>query len=92
MANQTLPVGLAAFDPLPADPPMVKPAVERKDSEGRSALRAQHQQLSDTSLAEAVLRNGVIFNAEAVVVLSAPATYLARSLDLLGAKRSTRSA
>ncbi len=42
--------------------------------------------MSDTSQAEAVLRNGVIFNAESAVVLSAPATWLARSLDLAGTK------
>jgi hypothetical protein len=83
-ANQSLPVGLAAVDPLPPDPPMVKAAVERKDEKGEPRYAPSVNKLSDTSLAEAVLRNGVIFNAEAVVVLSAPATYLAKSLDLLG--------
>src|SRR5438128_2625659 len=78
-ANQVLPVGLAAVDPLPPDPAMVKPAVA--GSYARSI-----QKLTDTSLAEAVIRNGVIFNAEAVVILSAPATCLAKSLDLLGVK------
>jgi hypothetical protein len=85
-ANQVLPVGLAAVDPLPADPAMVKPAVERRDEKGAPRYAHGVEKLSDTSLAEAVLRNGVIFNAEAAVVLSAPATYLARSLDLLGVK------
>ncbi len=85
-ANQALPVGLAAVDPLPPDPAMVKPAVERKDEKGEPRYAHSVNKLSDTSLAEAVLRNGVIFNAEAVVVLSAPATYLAKSLDLLGVK------
>lgn len=83
-ANQSLPVGLAAVDPLPPDPPMVKAAVERKDEKGEPRYAHSVNKLSDTSLAEAVLRNGVIFNAEAVVVLSSPATYLAKSLDLLG--------
>ncbi len=83
-ANQTLPVGLAAVNPLPADPAMVKPAVDRKDEKGEPRYPHSVNKLSDTSLAEAVLRNGVIFSAEAVVVLSAPATYLAKSLDLLG--------
>ena len=78
-ANQSLPVGLAAVDPLPPDPPMVRIAVDGKYD--RSIKK-----LSDTSLAEAVIRNGVIFNAEAVMILSAPATYLARSLDLQGVK------
>ena len=80
-----LPVGLAAVDPLPPDPPMVRPRVERKTHEGAPQY-TNDSPVADTSLAEAVLRNGVIFNAEAVVVLSAPATYLAKSLDLLGTK------
>src|SRR5258707_2084485 len=80
-ANQSLPVGLAAVDPLPPDPPMVRPAVEHQPEYPHSVKR-----LSDTSLAEAVIRNGVIFNSDAVVILSAPATYLAKSLDLLGTK------
>jgi hypothetical protein len=32
------------------------------------------------------LRNGVIFNAESVVILSGPATYLAKTFDLLNVK------
>jgi hypothetical protein len=78
-ANQVLPVGLAATDPLPPDPPMVRIAIDGKYD--RTVKR-----VSDTSLPEAVIRNGVIFNAEAVIVLSAPATTLARSLDLLGVR------
>jgi hypothetical protein len=79
--NQSLPVGLAAVDPLPPDSLMVRPAVEHQPEYPHTVKR-----LSDTSLAEAVLRNGVIFNSDAVVILSAPATYLAKSLDLLGTK------
>jgi hypothetical protein len=84
--NSALPVGLAAVDPLPPDPPFVLPALERKTPEGQLQYTTNIRRIADTSLAEAVLRNGVIFNAEAVVVLSAPATYLARSLDLLGTR------
>jgi hypothetical protein len=76
-ANQLLPVGLAAADPLPPDPPMVQPVV---DGQYPHTVK----RLSDTALAEAVIRNGVIFNSDAAVILSAPATYLAKSLDLLG--------
>jgi hypothetical protein len=85
-ANQSLPVGLASVDPLPPDAQMVKSALERKNEKGQPQYAHNVSKLSDTSLAEAVLRNGVIFNAEAVVVLSAPATYLAKSLDLVGSK------
>jgi hypothetical protein len=79
-ANQSLPIGLAAANPLPPDPPMVRIAIDGK-------YDRTIRKVSDTSLAEAVIRNGVIFNAEAVMVLSAPATYLARSLDLQGVKQ-----
>ena len=85
-ANSVLPIGLAAVDPLPPDPPFVLPALERKTPEGQPEYVNTIRRVADTSLAEAVLRNGVIFNAEAVVLLSAPATYLAKSLDLLGTK------
>ena len=76
-ANQVLPPGLAASGTLPPDPPMLKAALERDYP--RSVTK-----VSDTSLPEAVLRNGVIFNAQAVIVLSAPATYLAKTLELQG--------
>ena len=84
--NQLLPVGLALVDPMPRDPGMVKAAVERLNDKGEPQYARTIRKLTDTSLAEAVLRNGVIFNAEAVIVLSAPATYLAKSFDLLGTK------
>jgi hypothetical protein len=77
--NQLLPVGLPAIQPLPPDPPMIRSAIDGKYD--RTIKR-----ISDTSVPEAVIRNGVIFNAEAVMILSAPATYLAKSLDLLGVK------
>jgi hypothetical protein len=90
--NQSLPVGLAAVDPLPPDAAMIKPAIERKNEKGEQQYAHGVSKLSDTSLAEAVLRNGVIFNEECVVGLCAPATYLAKSLDLLGTKTSTKRA
>jgi hypothetical protein len=85
-ANSVLPVGLPAVDPPPPDSPMVLPAVERKTEKGEPQYTRSIRKLTDTAVPEAVLRNGVIFNAEAVVILGAPATYLAKSLDLLGVK------
>ena len=76
--NQALAVGLA-IEPGVPDSPMVKTAVEHNYP--RTLQRVQ-----DTSLPEAVLRNGVIFNTDSVVILSGPATYLAKSLDLQGTK------
>jgi hypothetical protein len=84
--NQTLMPGLAAEGPLPADAPLVKAVIERKNDKGEPQYVRSVRRVSDTSLPEAVIRNGVIFNAEAVMVLSAPATYLAKSLDLDGVK------
>ena len=65
---------------------MVKAAVQRTEPNGEPTYARSIRRVSDTSQAEAVLRNGVIFSVESAVVLSAPATWLARSLDLLGAK------
>lgn len=84
--NDMLAVGLAAVTPLPADSAMVKAALDRKKENGDLQYSRSVRKVSDTSLAEAVLRNGVIFNAESVVVLSAPATWLAKAMDLSGAK------
>ena len=78
-ANDVLPTGLAADGPMPADPPMVKAALA-------AAYPRGIKRVSDTSLAESVIRNGVIFNAEGVMILSAPATYLAKSFDIQGTK------
>jgi hypothetical protein len=85
-SNKSLPVGLADASPLPPDSPMVKAAVERRNEKGDLLYPRNVRRLSDTSVAEAVLRNGVTPNAESAMVLSAPATYLAKSLDLLGVK------
>jgi len=79
-ANQTLLPGLALDGPLPPDSAMITAAVSQ------TAYARSIKRLSDTSLPEAVIRNGVIFNSEAVMILSAPATYLAKSLDLQGVR------
>jgi hypothetical protein len=84
--NQVLMPGLAAEGALPADPPMVTAAVERKNAAGEPQYARSIRRVGDTSLPEAVIRNGVIFNADAVMILSARATYLAKSLDLDGVK------
>jgi len=76
--NQALAVGLAVERGVP-DSAMVRTAVEHN-------YPRTLQRVADTSEPTAVLRNGVIFNAESVVILSGPATYLAKSLDLLGTK------
>jgi hypothetical protein len=84
--NQTLMPGLAADGALPQDAPMMKAVLDRKNDKGEPQYARSIRRVSDTSLPEAVIRNGVIFNSEAVMILSAPATYLAKSLDLDGVK------
>lgn len=84
--NQSLAVGLGGVDALPPDPAMVRPSVERRNGDGEWAWTREIRRVSDTSLAEAVLRNGIMFNAETNVLLSAPATSLARSLDIAGSR------
>jgi hypothetical protein len=74
--NEALAVGLAAEQGTP-DSPMVKTAVEHDYP--RTIKR-----VVDTSAPQEALRNGVIFNATSVIILSAPATYLAKTLDLNG--------
>ena len=60
-------------------PPMLDSAVDRN-------YPRTIQHAYDTSAPMEVLRNGVIFNAESAVILSGPATYLAKTLDLLNVK------
>jgi hypothetical protein len=76
--NQALAVGLAAEQGIP-DSAMVKTAVEHN-------YPRTIQRVTDTSAPMEVLRNGVIFNTTSAVILSGPATYLARTLDLLNVK------
>jgi hypothetical protein len=83
--NQALAVGLDLAPGLP-DSAMVKAAVERKSEKGDLMYARTLQRPADTSQPEAVLRNGVIFNTDSVVILSGPATYLAKTLDLMGTK------
>jgi len=85
-SNTNLPVGLAVTTPPSPDPPMIAPAIDRKKENGDPQYVRSVGRITDTSLAEAMLRNGATINPESVVVLSAPATWLARSLELAGTK------
>ena len=89
-SNTVLPVGLDASGTLPADSPMVKAAIDRKKADGGPQYVRGVQRVTDTSLAEAVLRNAVTLTTELVVVLSGPATSLARALELEGTKATVK--
>jgi len=82
-SNTIAPVGFAA-DPVLPGPPMVDEAIARKRDDGTPQYARSIQRITDTSAADALLRNAITFSVEAVVVLSAPATWLVRSLELAG--------
>jgi inosine-uridine nucleoside N-ribohydrolase len=85
-SNTNLPVGFAVTATPAPDPPMTAPAIDRKKENGEPQYVRSVRKITDTSLAEAMLRNAATLTVESVVVLSAPATSLARSLDLAATK------
>src|SRR5688572_4925650 len=86
-ANRVLPIGLAADKPLPADGMMFKAALGRVDDKGEPVHRRAIRRVSDTAEVSALMRNSLSYfpDGMVVLVLSAPATYLARILDYGGA-------
>jgi hypothetical protein len=87
-SNRSLPIGLAADKPLPPDTPMVKAALERVDESGQPLYKRGLRRVSDTAEVTALMRNSLAYFEDgwAAVVLSAPATYLARILDYHGTR------
>lgn len=83
-SNIVLPVGFPADPPGLPDPPMVEAAVNRKRADGSPQYARLIQRPTDTAAPDAMLRNAITLSVEGVVVLSAPATWLARSLELAG--------
>jgi hypothetical protein len=83
-SNNVLPIGFASDDPSPPSPPMVARAVTRTRGDGEPQYARSIRAVTDTAAPDALLRNAITLSAEVVVVLSAPATWLARSLALAG--------
>ena len=85
-SNRTLPVGFAADGPVAADPPMIQAALARRNEKGDPVYASRVRKVSDTAEVPALLRNALTAqdNGFAVILLGAPATHLARMLDLLG--------
>jgi hypothetical protein len=92
-ANRVLPVGLAADKPLPPDSPMVKAVLERVDEKGEPVYRTGLRRVSDSAEVTALMRNSLAYfhDGFVTVVLSAPATYLARILDYAGTRDLIKS-
>ena len=83
-SNAALPIGLAPVSPMPPSAPMVDAAVKKTRDDGAPQYVRTIQRMADTAAADALLRNAITFSAESVVVLSAPATWMAKSLELTG--------
>ena len=83
-SNTTLPVGIDASAHDVSNAAMVEAEVKRMKPDGQPQYVRSIQHVSDTSAPDALLRNAITLSTEAVVVLSAPATWLARSLALTG--------
>lgn len=85
-SNRVAPVGLAADKPLPPDSTAVKTVLERVNEKGEPAYRRGIRRVPDTSEITAQMRNALAYFADGtmVYVLSAPATYLARTMNYPG--------
>lgn len=81
------PVGMALAGKMSADPPLVAAPLARKTSEGKPAYARGIEKLNDTADPVAVIRNALTaqFDQNAMVVVTGPATNLAKLLDLPGA-------
>jgi inosine-uridine nucleoside N-ribohydrolase len=86
--GRTLPVGLADQSTLPEDTPMLTAPLSRRDEGGKPLYNHGIEKLSDTAEIRALIRNALTAQPDqnCVVVLTGPATNLARVLDLHGIK------
>lgn len=69
---------------------MVEAVVNKKRADGQPQYVRTIERVTDTAAPDALLRNAITFSAESVVVLSAPATWLARSVALAGSREQYR--
>jgi hypothetical protein len=83
-SNNVLPIGFPDDAAATPNPPMVERAVTRTRDDGQPQYARAIRSVTDTAAPDALLRNAVTLSAEVMVVLSAPATWLARSLALAG--------
>jgi hypothetical protein len=84
-SNSNFPIGFAT-DAAAPDLPMVKAAVDRKKDDGTPQYARTITRVVETSLPEALMRNGITLTTRGAIVLSAPATSLAKSLSLGGSR------
>jgi hypothetical protein len=86
--GRALPVGLAAEGKSPEDTPMLTVPLSRLNAEGAPLYNHGIEKLSDTAEVRALIRNALSQQPDqsCVVVLTGPATNLARTLLLPGVK------
>ena len=86
--GKALPVGLLIENSVLPDTPMLTSTLSQKDTDGKLSYRHGINKISDTADVAAVIRNA--FTSEhdqnTTVILTGPATNLARLLSLRGAK------
>jgi len=80
-SNTALPVGFST-DPGARNPLLIEAALKRTRPDGQPQYVRTVQRISDTSAPDALLRNAVTLTADTIVIVSAPATWIARSLAL----------
>ena len=86
--QRALPVGLLTEGASPPDAPMITAALSRRGPTGEPAYRHEINKPTDTADVAAVIRNAftALHDQNAVVILTGPATNLARVLGLRGIK------
>ncbi|MEP7273791.1 MAG: nucleoside hydrolase [Acidobacteriota bacterium] len=86
--GRTLPVGLADEGKLREDTPMLTAPLSRKNEEGKPLYSHGIDKLTDTAEVRALIRNALTQQPDqsCIVVLTGPATNLAKVLELPGIK------
>lgn len=86
--GRTLPIGLADVGKSPEDTPMLTVPLSRLNGDGAPLYSHGIERLTDTAEVRALIRNALTqqHDQNCVVVLTGPATNLARTLDLPGVK------
>jgi hypothetical protein len=86
--GRTLPVGLAENGKLPEDTAMLTVPLARRNEDGKPVYSHGIEKVTDTAEVRALIRNAIAQQPDqsCVVVLTGPASNLARLLDVHGAK------
>ncbi|MGH9627008.1 MAG: nucleoside hydrolase [Bryobacteraceae bacterium] len=85
---RTLPIGLSTVGPMPGDQPMFTSPLAKLDAEGAPVYKHDIREINDTAEVTALIRNALTaqHDQNSIIVLTGPATNLAKVLDLSGAK------